>query len=40
MRRSKSIDELLPLLYIQGISTSKFKDALAPNMGNDPKNIS
>lgn len=40
MRRSKSIDELLPLLYLQGISTSKFKDALAPILGNDAKNIS
>ena len=40
MRRSKSIDELLPLLYLQGISTSKFKEALSPILGADAKNIS
>lgn len=40
MRRSKSIDELLPLLYLQGISTSKFQESLSPILGEDAKNIS
>ena len=40
MRRAKTIDELLPLLYLQGISTSHFQEALAPILGKNAKNVS
>jgi len=40
MRRTKTIDSLLPLLYLKGISTNDFKSALEPILGNDAANIS
>ena len=40
MRRTKSIDELLPVLYLLGISTSNFQTALAPILGEQAKNVS
>ena len=40
MRRAKTIDELLPLLYLQGISTNHFKQALKPILGENAKNLS
>lgn len=40
LRRSKSIDELLPLLYLRGISTGDFKMTLAPILGENAKNVS
>ena len=40
MRRAKTIDELLPLLYLQGISTNHFQEALAPILGENAKNVS
>ncbi len=40
MRRAKSIDELLPLLYLQGISTNHFQQALEPMLGKGAKNVS
>ena len=40
MRRAKTIDELLPLLYLQGISTNHFQQALAPILGENAKNVS
>ena len=35
MRRSKSIETLLPILYLKGISTGDFSEALAALMGFD-----
>ena len=40
MRRSVTLDVLLPLLYLKGISTGDFKAALAPILGNHAKNLS
>lgn len=40
IRRTKSLDALLPVLYLRGISTGDFKAALAPILGEDAKNIS
>ena len=40
LRRSKSIDKLLPLLYLRGISTGDFQSTLAPILGNEAKNVS
>lgn len=40
LRRSKSIDKLLPVLYLKGISTGDFKTALAPIVGDNAKNLS
>ena len=40
LRRSKSIETLLPLLYLKGISTGDFKSALSPILGEDAKNLS
>ncbi len=33
MRRSKSIETLLPILYLKGISTGDFSEALAALIG-------
>ena len=33
LRRTKSIDELLPWLYLKGISTGDFSEALAALLG-------
>lgn len=40
IRRSKSLDELLPALYLKGISTGDFKEALAALLGPDAPNLS
>jgi len=40
LRRSKSIDELIPLLYLKGISTGDFNEALAALLGEDAPNLS
>ena len=39
-RRSKSLDALLPVLYLRGISTSDFQEALAALLGPDAPNLS
>src|SRR5579862_1554274 len=40
LRRSVSMNELLPLLYLKGISVNDFVDALAPIVGIEAKNLS
>jgi putative transposase len=40
LRRSKSMDELLPLLYLKGISTGAFQESLTPLFGEQAKNLS
>ena len=40
MRRSKSIETLLPILYLKGISTGDFSEALAALLGEDAAGIS
>ena len=40
MRRSKSLDELIPALYLRGISTGDFKQVLAALLGADAPNLS
>lgn len=40
MRRSVTIDVLLPLLYLKGISTKDFSDSFEPILGHKPKNLS
>lgn len=40
LRRSSSIEDLLPLLYLRGISTNDFQDTLEPLLGKNAKNIS
>jgi putative transposase len=40
LRRSGSMNELLPLLYLKGISSNDFVDALTPLVGDDAKNLS
>ena len=39
-RRSRSIDALLPILYLRGISTGDFQEALAVLLGKDAPNLS
>ena len=39
-RRSKSLDALLPVLYLRGISTGDFQEALAALLGRDAPNLS
>ena len=39
MRRSKSIETLLPMLYLKGISTGDFSEALAALLGKDAVGI-
>ena len=39
-RRSKSLDALLPVLYLRGISTGDFQEALAGLLGKDAPNLS
>jgi putative transposase len=39
-RRSRSIDALLPILYLRGISTGDFQEALAALLGKDAPNLS
>jgi putative transposase len=40
MRRSKSIERLLPILYLKGISTGDFSEALAALLGADAAGLS
>jgi putative transposase len=40
MRRSKSIETLLPILYLKGISTGDFSEALAALLGRDAPGLS
>ena len=40
MRRTVTIDVLLPLLYLKGISTNDFADSFEPILGSSPKNLS
>lgn len=40
LRRSKSMEEFLPLLYLKGISTGSFQDTLVPLFGEQSKNLS
>ena len=40
LRRTRSIEELLPWLYLKGISTGDFKDALAALLGKDAPGLS
>lgn len=40
LRRSKSIDELIPWLYLKGISTSDFPEALQALLGENAKGLS
>ena len=39
-RRSRSIDALLPVLYLRGVSTGDFQEALAALLGEDAPNLS
>jgi hypothetical protein len=40
MRRSKSIETLLPIPYLKGISTGDFSEALAALLGKDAPGLS
>jgi transposase-like protein len=40
LRRSKSLEELIPWLYLKGVSTGDFKDALAAILGRDAPGLS
>jgi putative transposase len=40
MRRSVSIDVLLPILYLKGISAGEFARSFEPILGHEPKNLS
>ena len=40
IRRTQSIEKVLPLLYLKGISERDFVDALAPIFGDQAKNLS
>jgi putative transposase len=40
MKRSASIEKLLPLLYLKGISTGDFQEVLTPIFGEQAKNLS
>ena len=39
-RRTKSLDALLPVLYLRGVSTGDFQEALAVFLGKDAPNLS
>src|SRR3954447_22117815 len=39
-RRTRSLDALLPILYLRGVSTGDFQDALAALLGRDAPNLS
>ena len=39
-RRTKSLDALLPVLYLRGVSTGDFREALAALLGKDAPNLS
>ncbi|SPJ26513.1 IS256 family transposase [Palleronia abyssalis] len=40
LRRAKSVEELLPWLYLKGVSTGDFSEALAALLGPDAKGLS
>lgn len=40
MRRTVTMNVLLPLLYLKGISTKDFADSFEPILGSKPKNLS
>ena len=40
LRKTKSIEELIPWLYLKGISTGGFSEALAALLGEDAKGLS
>ncbi|MCP3885184.1 MAG: IS256 family transposase, partial [Propionibacteriaceae bacterium] len=40
LRKTKSIEELIPWLYLKGVSTGDFSEALAALLGNDAKGLS
>ena len=40
MRRSPKVDEVLPILYLRGLSTGDFKEALAALLGDDASGLS
>ena len=40
LRKAKSVDELLPWLYLKGISTGDFSEALAALLGPDAEGLS
>ena len=40
LRRTKSIEELIPWLYLKGVSTGDFSEALAALLGNDAPGLS
>ncbi len=40
LRRSKNIEELLPWLYLKGVSTGGFQEALQPILGSDAPGLS
>lgn len=39
-RRSRSLDALLPVLYLRGVSTGYFQEALTALLGVDAPNLS
>ncbi|MPR10921.1 transposase, partial [Microvirga tunisiensis] len=39
-RRTRSLDALLPILYLRGLSTGDFQEALAALLGTDAPNLS
>src|SRR5215471_12075649 len=39
-RRTKSLDALLPVLYLRGVSTGDFQEALSALLGKDAPNLS
>jgi putative transposase len=39
-RRTKRLDALLPVLYLRGVSTGDFQEALAALLGKDAPNLS
>ena len=39
-RRTQSLDALLPILYLRGVSTGDFQEALAALLGKDAPNLS
>ena len=39
-RRTRSLDALLPVLYLRGVSTGDFQEALSALVGKDAPNLS
>ena len=40
LRKAKSVEELLPWLYLKGVSTGDFSEALAALLGSNAKGLS